>query len=260
MQTSATGMPRHNPHVSLPAEGHADGTRIWCLYGYWRSSAAYRVRIALNLKGLAYESRPVHLVRDGGEQHAADYQALNPQELVPCLLDGGRVFTQSMAIMEYLDETRAGRRPCCPPTRRGRAQVRALAQVVSLRYASAGQPAGAAAAGGAVRCRRAAKGVWSRHWIGEGFRALEAMLAGNVGYRPLLPWRQPDDGGCLPGAAGLQRRALEAADGRLSRPSSVFMRACKALEAFQQAAPEVQPDAPAASGDGSHGGASSKPR
>ena len=72
------------------------------LYTYWRSSAAYRVRIALNLKGLAYESVFVHLVKD--EQHSPDFAELNPQELIPVLRHGGRVLTQSLAIMEYLDE------------------------------------------------------------------------------------------------------------------------------------------------------------
>ena len=77
------------------------------LYGYWRSSAAYRVRIALNLKGLACEQLPVHLVKDGGQQHGADYRALNPQQLLPLLVDeenGGVRIAQSLAIIEYLEE------------------------------------------------------------------------------------------------------------------------------------------------------------
>ena len=82
------------------------------LYDYWRSSAAYRVRIALNLKGLDYESRPVHLVRDGGQQHAPAYREINPQQLVPCLLNGDRVITQSLAIIEYLDETHPALKNC----------------------------------------------------------------------------------------------------------------------------------------------------
>ena len=72
------------------------------LYSYWRSSAAYRVRIGLNLKGLAYETLPVHLVRDGGEQHQPEYSAVNPQHLVPTLMHGVRVIRQSLAILEYL--------------------------------------------------------------------------------------------------------------------------------------------------------------
>ena len=74
------------------------------LYGYWRSSAAYRVRIAMHLKGLAFESIPVHLVKDGGEQHKAAYTDLNPTHLVPTLVDEGVTLHQSMAIIEYLDD------------------------------------------------------------------------------------------------------------------------------------------------------------
>ena len=88
------------------------------LYSYWRSSAAYRVRIALNLKGLNYEQIPVHLVRDGGEQHRPEYLAVNPQKLVPVLVDGRRVIRQSMAIIEYLDETYDGEAKLLPTTAR----------------------------------------------------------------------------------------------------------------------------------------------
>ncbi|PLX34764.1 MAG: maleylacetoacetate isomerase, partial [Hyphomicrobiales bacterium] len=78
------------------------------LYGYWRSSASYRVRIGLNLKGIAYENVPVHLARGGGEQHGAAFAAINPQSQVPALeLDDGSVLTQSLAILEYLDEAYA---------------------------------------------------------------------------------------------------------------------------------------------------------
>jgi maleylacetoacetate isomerase len=102
------------------------------LYSYWRSSAAYRVRIALNLKGLSYETRPVHLLRDGGEQHAEGYRMINPQELIPCLLDGDRVITQSLAILEYLDEMYPDPETALLPVdARGRAQVRALAMAVT---------------------------------------------------------------------------------------------------------------------------------
>ncbi|MBS3958792.1 MAG: glutathione S-transferase N-terminal domain-containing protein, partial [Xanthomonadaceae bacterium] len=95
-----------------------DGLR---LYSYWRSSAAYRVRIALNLKGLEAEQVPVHLLRDGGEQHAAAFQQVNPQGLVPALQHGQRLVRQSMAIIEYLDETFGGP-PLLPATARDRAR------------------------------------------------------------------------------------------------------------------------------------------
>jgi len=86
------------------------------LYSYFRSSAAYRVRIALNLKGLSYEIIPVHLTRGGGEQRRPEYRDINPQKRVPALAVSGEVLTQSLAIIEYLDETQASRR-CCRPTR-----------------------------------------------------------------------------------------------------------------------------------------------
>ena len=84
------------------------------LYDYWRSSACYRVRIALNIKALRYAQKPVHLVRNGGEQHDAAYREINPQETVPVLLDGQRVIRQSLAIIEYLDETHVDTPPLPP--------------------------------------------------------------------------------------------------------------------------------------------------
>ncbi|MGE4477228.1 MAG: maleylacetoacetate isomerase, partial [Stutzerimonas sp.] len=103
------------------------------LYGYWRSSAAYRVRIALNLKGLAYRQVPVHLVKDGGQQHAAEYRALNPQGLVPLLVDevnGGARIAQSLAILEYLEEVFPVP-ALLPDDPVRRAQVRALAMHIA---------------------------------------------------------------------------------------------------------------------------------
>ena len=100
------------------------------LYSYWRSSAAYRVRIALNLKGLSYDYVAVNLAGDG-EQHSVAYHAVNPQELVPVLIDGVRVIRQSQAIIEYLDETYEGQAKLLPATARDRARVRALAQMVA---------------------------------------------------------------------------------------------------------------------------------
>ena len=99
------------------------------LYTYWRSSAAYRVRIALNLKGLPYEARPIHLVKDGGEHLKPAYREISPQAQLPTLLDGDRTIRQSMAILEYLDETRP-EVPLMPADALGKARVRELMQAV----------------------------------------------------------------------------------------------------------------------------------
>ena len=102
------------------------------LYSYWRSSAAFRVRIALNLKGLAYDYLAVNLVEGGGQQHASAFHKLNPQELVPVLVDGERVIRQSMSIIEYLAEVYHGAGVALlPPTARERARVRSIAQAVA---------------------------------------------------------------------------------------------------------------------------------
>jgi maleylpyruvate isomerase len=100
------------------------------LHNYFRSSASYRVRIALNLKGLPYHYAPVHLLKDGGQQHSNDYQRVNPARLVPTLVDDGHAIGQSLAIIEYLDETHP-EPALMPRDPLGRARVRALAQSVA---------------------------------------------------------------------------------------------------------------------------------
>ncbi|MGE3774937.1 MAG: glutathione S-transferase N-terminal domain-containing protein, partial [Gammaproteobacteria bacterium] len=100
------------------------------LHGYWRSSAAWRVRIALEWKGLDVEHLPVHLLRDGGRQRAPGYRALNPQALVPTLVVGERPLTQSLAIVEWLDE-QCPQPPQLPPGSRARARARELALAIA---------------------------------------------------------------------------------------------------------------------------------
>jgi maleylacetoacetate isomerase len=213
------------------------------LYGYWRSSAAYRVRIALNLKGLGYESRAVHLLRDGGEQHAPDYRQLNPQQLIPCLLDGDRVITQSLAIIEYLDETHP-EMPLLPADARGRARVRALAMSVACDI----HPLGNLRVLDQLKSRFGAdesqRAEWSRYWIAAGFDALEAMLADNAATGRFSHGDSPGlaDACLLPQFYNALRWKLPL-DGypTLCR----IAEACNELESFRRAAPEMQPDAPA---------------
>lgn len=214
------------------------------LYSYWRSSAAYRVRIALNLKGLAYQQVPVHLVKDGGQQHAADYKALNPQELLPLLVDGlpsGEEvrIAQSLAILEYLEE-------CFPvpallpgdPALR--AQVRALALHIAcdihplnnlrvLQYLS-----------GTLGVADEAKDAWYRHWLSTGLAAVEQGLD-FLGGRLSLGERPGYLEACLIPQVYNARRFNCDLD---AYPRILAMVArCESLEAFKQAAPEVQPDA-----------------
>src|ERR1700751_3154879 len=139
------------------------------LYSYWRSSASYRVRIALNLKGLPYEIVPVNLVASGGEQHSAEYRALNPQELVPLLIDGVRVIRQSQAIIEYLDETYDGEAKLLPATARDRARVRALAQMIACDIHPLNNTRVMQYLEREFNVAPGGRESWMRHWIGEGF-------------------------------------------------------------------------------------------
>jgi glutathione S-transferase len=121
------------------------------LYSYFRSSAAYRTRIALNLKGLAYETVSIHLTKDGGRQHAPEFRAVNPQKRVPALaLDSGEVLLQSLAIIEYLDEVHPD-----PP-------LLPKAPIDYLRHA--------------IKADQAAVQDWYAHWIAAGFEAIEALI------------------------------------------------------------------------------------
>lgn len=212
------------------------------LYGYWRSSAAYRVRIALNLKGLAYRQVPVHLVRDGGEQHGKAYQALNPQGLVPLLVDdenGGVPIAQSLAIIEYLEEIFPVP-AILPADPVARAQVRALALHLAcdvhplnnlrvLQYLSR-----------ELGVDDAAKNAWYRHWVAEGLAAVEQGLAAygdtfSLGTRP----------GYLEACLVPQVYNARRFDCDLDAyPRILALTArCEALDAFRHAAPDAQPDA-----------------
>jgi len=213
------------------------------LYGYWRSTAAYRVRIALELKGLSWDNRPVHLVRDGGEQHSAAYRALNPQGVVPALLDGERVFTQSLAIAEYLDEMYP-EPPLLPVDPRGRARVRALALTIACDIHPLGNLRVLQHLERQFGATEAQRADWTRHWMGQGFAAIEALLADNVATGAYCH-------GDTPGLADicLVPQVYNAVRWQLPLDPYPNVRrihdACLALPAFRTAVPEVQPDAPA---------------
>jgi len=208
------------------------------LYSYFRSSAAYRVRIALNLKGLSYDMIPIHLQKEGGMNRKPEYRAVNPLMRVPVLkLDGGEVLTQSVAIIEYLDETHPDP-PLLPRDPIKRAQVRGLAQLIAcdihplnntstLRYLKyeLGQD-------------QAKIDDWYHHWILEGFAALEAMIAPNpyaFGAEVTLA-----DICVVPQVANARR--LKVPLERFPKIVAVDA-ACAKLPGFVKARPDNQPDA-----------------
>ena len=144
------------------------------LFTYYRSSAAYRVRIALNYKGIPHGTVPVHLVRDGGQQHSESYREVNPQGFVPALADDGHVFAQSLAIIEYLEETNPDP-PLLPPDFAGRAIVRSMALGIACDIHPLQNLRVTNYLRGPLGQGDEAVAEWIRHWIGEGFRALEEL-------------------------------------------------------------------------------------
>lgn len=210
------------------------------LYTYFRSSAAYRVRIALGLKGLAVEAVPVHLLRHGGEQLQASYRAVAPAGLVPALDDGG-VLTQSMAIIEYLDETHP-QVPLLPADARGRARVRALAQMVACDIHPIGNLRVLRYLAKTLGVPDQARQAWSQHWIAEGFAAIEALLAGSPDTGRFCHGDTPTLADCclVPQVFNARRFGVDLAP----YPTIVAIdAACAALEAFAAAHPSNQADA-----------------
>lgn len=211
------------------------------LYSYWRSSAAFRVRIALNLKGLAYETRAVHLVRDGGEQHSAAYMSLNPQELVPTLIDGDMVLPQSMAIMEYLDEKHP-QPPLLPADLAGRARVRALSQVIGCDIHPLGNLRMLQWIGSQFGAHDEQKALWMKHWVATGLQALETMLASSKDTGHFCHGDKPTmaDACLVPQVYNARRWKVPLGN----YPTILNIDAtCAALDAFHHATPEQQPDA-----------------
>lgn len=211
------------------------------LYSYWRSSAAYRVRIALNLKQLPYTVKPVSLLR--GEQRAAEFREMNPQELIPILFDGERVIRQSLAIIEYLDEIYTEGPPLLPVTARARARVRGIAQSIACDIHPLGNLRVQQYLEKEFKASEAQRQSWTKHWIETGFDALEAMLVGNPGTGAFCEGDAPSmaDICLVPQAYNARRFGLDM--GKYPTLARIDA-ACRELNAFRDAAPECQVDAP----------------
>jgi maleylpyruvate isomerase len=211
------------------------------LWDYFRSSAGYRVRIALGLKGLAVERVPVHLRRDGGQQRSARYRAINPAGLVPALEVEGGVLGQSLAIIEYLEETHP-EPPLLPASPLLRAQVRAAALAVACDIHPLNNLRVLDYMEGPLGQDKPARDAWYRHWIAEGLGALEAQLATRPQGGPYAFGAAPTLADCclVPQLYNARRFTcpLEAYPTLLAIEA-----ACNALPAFQAARPERQSDA-----------------
>jgi maleylpyruvate isomerase len=176
------------------------------LYTFFRSSASYRVRIALNLKGLKYEQAPIHLRRGGGEQLSATYKAINPQALVPALEDDGKILTQSLAIIEYLEE-RYPQPPLLPRDPADKALVRSMALIIACEIHPIQNLRAPAVRQARIRPIRRASESLGCTGSTSGLAALEQMIVRSRGARVLLR-RHADLSGHLSRAPAGQRAAL----------------------------------------------------
>ena len=211
------------------------------LYSYWRSSACYRVRIALNLKGLPYEQVNVHLANS--EQRGEEFGAVNPQQLVPVLIDGERVIRQSQTIIEYLDESYDGEMKLLPATARARARVRALAQMIACDIHPLNNLRVMQYLESEFNAPKLERESWTKHWIEEGFKAIEALLDESLAMGLYCEGDEPSlaDAFLIPQVYNARRAAVDLA------PFPIIRRIdenCLKLTAFERARPENQPDAP----------------
>jgi maleylacetoacetate isomerase len=211
------------------------------LYSFWRSSASYRVRIALNLKALPYVMHAVNLVRDGGDQFSAAYREVNPQSRVPTLVHDGQRFTQSMAIIEYLDETFPDHR-LIPRDPVDRARVRMLSQIVACDIQPLQNTSTTRYLKETMHQDEAAITMWLREWIARGLDAFNAHIARDHLSGKFAHGDTPTMADCclVPQMYAASRFGIEAT--RYPR-LALILENCNALSAFQHAHPSKQPDA-----------------
>jgi maleylpyruvate isomerase len=211
------------------------------LYGYWRSSASYRVRIALNLKRIPYRQQAVHLVRGGGQQQDPAYRAINPQAQVPTLVDGDLILTQSPAILEYLEEKHP-EPALLPADLAGRARVRQLVSLIACDIHPLNNLAVLQYLVETLGADSEQKQTWYRHWVKRGLDAFEQLLAGSSATGRCCHGDQPTLADCclVPQVYNARRFACDESGW------PTIGRICSQLEtipAFADAAPERQADA-----------------
>lgn len=210
------------------------------LHNYFRSSSSYRVRIALNLKGLDYQYVPVHLNRNGGEQFSAEFKQLNPQALVPVLSESGVQLSQSLAILEYLEE-KYPQVPLLPATPEDRAYVRQLALAIACEIHPLNNLRVLKYLTGPLGLDEQAKNGWIHHWITLGLSALEEELTKSPKRGSFCLGDTPTLADCclVPQLFNAQRFNVDLS----AYPTLVAIdRACQALPAFQNAHPARQID------------------
>jgi maleylacetoacetate isomerase len=208
------------------------------LYSYFRSSAAYRVRIAFNLKGLSCDMVSIHLQKEGGLNKKPDFRAINPQMRVPALqLDSGEVLIQSLAIIEYIDETHP-QPPLLPRDALERAKVRAISQIIACDIHPLNNVGPLRYLKNQMGQDQAKIDAWYHHWVLDGFDAIEAMLRpGPYAFGSEISLADV----CLVPQVYNARRLKVPLD-RFPKIVAVDA-ACGKLAAFEQARPENQPDA-----------------
>jgi maleylpyruvate isomerase len=211
------------------------------LYNYFRSSSSYRVRIALNLKGLAYRYLPVHLNRDGGAQFTPAFRSLSPDAVVPVLVAGDTTLNQSLAIVEWLDETQPGA-ALLPSDPAGRARVRALSLTIACEIHPLANLRVLKYLTGQLGLTEAQKSDWARHWTGQGLAAVESMLARRKEPASFCHGEHPGMADCclVPQAFNAQRFGVDVGAYPII---SGIVAACQELPAFRDAHPAQQIDA-----------------